>query len=58
MAEGLTNDEEEGRARIAEEADEDGLSLATIERRFESVENVDEWYVELPFWLNYLNADR
>ena len=58
LAEGLTDDEEGGRARIAEEADEDGLSLAAIERRFERVENVNEWYVELPFWLNYLNADR
>ena len=58
LAEGLTDDEEGGRARIDEEADEDGLSLAAIERRFERVENVNEWYVELPFWLNYLNADR
>ncbi|XP_065060192.1 uncharacterized protein LOC135687538 [Rhopilema esculentum] len=27
----------------SEEADEDGLSLAAIERRFERVENVNEW---------------
>ena len=33
--------------QFEEEDDEDGIPLRTIERRFDRIQSVDEWYVEI-----------